>query len=143
MSNKEPVQFDTSAFYREKTFSLTRNDGVVLFDVTVTEISREKKANLQAEMFSRVDMDMTGTSKKNIRQEAQKRIGAAIKDIRATEFADRETVLGIKSWGWKAADGTPVPVCYEAFTALPQWATDVIDKEVEALNPDLDEEFQD
>lgn len=136
-------QFDVSAFYRERTFSLTRDDGVVLFDVTVTEVSREKKAALQSEMFSHVDMDLSGVSKKQIQQETQKRISSAIKKIQATEFADRETVAGIKSWTWQNADGSPVPVCYEAFTALPTWATDIIDKEVEALNPELDEEFQD
>lgn len=145
MSNQQkPVtQYDASQFYREKTFTLKRNDGFVLFDVTVTEISREKKAELQAEMFSHVDMDLSGTSKKSMQQETQKRISKAMKEIKATEFTDRGTVLGIKSWTWANADGSLVPVCFEAFRALPEWATDVIEKEVEALNPELDEEFQD
>lgn len=127
--------FDFSRFYREKTFNVYR-DGEVLFDVTITEISHQAKADLQAQLMKNVDMSELGTSKKRIKAETEKRVSAAMKQINATEFSDREKILAIKRWG------LDTPVSYEAWMQLPHWITEQIEMEIEVLNPELDEEFQ-
>jgi hypothetical protein len=128
--------------YSQKTIEIMRGN-TVLFEVTVTEISHDAKAKLQAARFKNVDMSVESTNKKQMQREISRRVSQAMKTMDATEIADRETLLGVKSWTLQC-DGKPVDVTYEDFRSLPIWITKQIEQAVEELNPEVeDSEFQD
>jgi hypothetical protein len=50
---------------------------------------------------------------------------------------------GIKSWTLTDDDGNPAPINYETWQELPEFITEQIEKAVEELNPESDDEFPD
>jgi hypothetical protein len=134
------LQFDFSHLYRTETVDI---DG--LFQVTVSEIPHGKVKALQDGMFKGMDLtsvDMTNQSKMNDVMQRQLASGLSTGTFSATEFSDRQTLLGVQSWTLTSQDGSPVPVCYEAWVAFKVSWVNQIEKAVERLNPKLDKEFQ-
>jgi hypothetical protein len=113
----------------------TINIGMIgdnIFSVTVREIPHGEIASLQSKLFGKIPLD----SKK-----AKKRVADGTYD--AVALNDERTLLGIKSWTLVDSDNAPVPICIEAFHALPHRITEQIEEAITRLNPSLDEEFQD
>lgn len=132
-----------SKFYSEKTVDILKGDSV-LFQVIVTEISTKSKEDIQREQFKAVDRNVSGYSKKGAQREMQKRVAKVIDKVDAVEAAVREKILpGIKSWTLTDDDGNVPAICYEAWAELPDFITKQIEKAVEELNPESDEEFPD
>ena len=130
------MTFDFSSLYRTETIEIKR-DGKLLFEVTVQEVSQDAHETLQREMFSSMDLNME--SGKRAKDGMSRQINAAMKSgkFSPVEFAARQKLLGVQSWT------LDTPVSYESWKQLPKWIVDTIEKGVERLNPDLDEEFQD
>jgi len=133
--------YNFDSLYRTETIEIKR-DKNLLFTVIVQEVSQEASAKLQNEMFTGLDLDLEG-SKNKVKSKVQSQISALLKSgkFSATEYAARQTLLGIRSWDL-IVDGQAVPVCYEAFQALPKWVTSLIEKGVDLLNPELEDDFQ-
>lgn len=127
------MTFDFSNLYKTETVNIGIQ-GKDLFAVTVREIPHGEFLQLQKDTIG--EMKLT----KN-KREAERQL-ENIK-ISAPEMADRKTLLGIAAWTLKDATGADVPVCLEAWRALPHSITEQIEKAVNGLNPDIDDEFQD
>jgi hypothetical protein len=144
MSNKKGNTMSKfSKFYHEKTVDICKGDSL-LFQVTVTEISTKSKEDIQREGFREVDRNVKGYGKKQAQRIIQERIAKATDKIDAVETTVRMTVLpGIKSWTLTDDDGNPAAINYETWQELPEFITEQIEKAVEELNPESDDEFPD
>lgn len=135
--------FNFSHLYHEKTVPILGN-GDVLFEVTVQEIPTGKADEIQNRAFQSIDMEqVTATGKQARKKQMMRLINSAMKDMNGGELSARQTLLGVKEWTLKQADGKDAPINYDVWKALPQFVTKQIEKAVEELNPELDEEFQD
>ena len=126
------MTFDFSNLYRTQTVTIGIQDKD-LFTVTVREIPHGDFLQLQKETIGETRIP------KNKRD--ADRMLENIK-FSAPDMQDRRMLLGIQEWTLKDAKGVDVPVCMEAWRALPHVITEQIEKAVNGLNPDLDEEFQ-
>ena len=119
------MTYDFSHMYRTEVIQIAPE-----FTVTVREITHGEYAAIQEEFMGHLTRSHKGTG-----YELEK------KRISAVSFQERKSLLGIAEWSLKTKDGEPVPVCIEAWSALPHHVTEVIEAAIERLNPDLDEEF--
>lgn len=135
--------FNFSHLYHEKTVPILGN-GDVLFEVTVQEIPTGKADEIQNRAFQSIDMEqVTATGKQARKKQMMRLINSAMKDMNGGELAARQTLLGVKSWTLVDDDGKAAPVDYAVWKLLPQFITKQLEKAVEELNPELDEEFPD
>lgn len=136
--------FSFEHLYHDKTIPVLGNDDTVLFEVTVREIPTGKADEIQNRAFQSVDMSqVTATGKKARKKQLMTQINSAMKEVNGGELSARQTLLGIKEWTLKDDSGVLAPISYDVWKALPQFVTKQIEKAVEELNPELDEEFQD
>lgn len=132
-----------SKFYNEKTVDILRGTEVQ-FQVTVTEISTKSKEDIQREQFKAVDRNVSGYSKQGAKREMERRISEVVKKVDGVEQTVITTILpGIKSWTLTDDDGNPAPISYTTWEELPDFITKQIEKAVEELNPETDEDFPD
>ena len=131
------MTYDFSHLLRTETISI---EG--WFGVTLREIPHGEVVGMQAEMFKSVKLDMSGGKhaiKTSVNREVQRVLNSG--EMSPTEFQDQKMLLGIESWTLQDYDGNDVPVCMDAWKALPHAITERIEKAIGELNPDLDEEF--
>lgn len=132
-----------SKFYSRKVVDICR-DNELLFQVTITEISTQSKEDIQRENMKGVDMNVSGYSKKGAQREIQRRISDRVKQVDAVENTVRTTILpAIVEWTLTDDNGKVAPVSYETWAELPAFITKQIEKAVEELNPEQDEDFPD
>lgn len=127
------MTFDLSHLYKQSVLNMGA------FKVTIQEIPHGKYSDAQSEMISKINLDGKKFSDANI----QNGMMQAVKDKKMSigDVEDFKTIAGIASWTLKDKDGNEVPVCMEAFKALPHAITEQIEKGIEALNPTLDDDF--
>lgn len=121
--------FDFSHLFRTETVNISPELVVVVREIPHGDYVEMQKALMGDIKLSR-DKNAINRQIENIK-------------LSAPEFADRKAVLGIQSWTLKDASGKEAPVCIEAWRALPHHITEVIEKAIDDLNPDIDDEFQD
>lgn len=142
-TNKGDKVSKFSKYYNEKTVDILRGD-IVLFQVTVTEISTKAKEDIQREKFKEVDRNVSGFSKKGAQREMQRRVSKVVEKVDAVRSTvETEILPGIKSWTLTDDDGNVPDISYTAWAELPDFVTKQIEKAVEELNPETDEEFPD
>lgn len=121
------MTYDFSHLYKTETIE------VASFNVTVREIPHGEYVAMQKDMMGEIRMS------KN-KHEIERQIENIT--LSGPEFADQQALLGIASWTLQDSAGEAVPVCMEAWRALPHHVTEKIEEAIDKLNPDLDEEFQ-
>lgn len=122
------MSYDLSNLYKRETVDLG------LFQVTVIEVPHGKIIDVQKEFIGKLQMAETKAGiKKNIRA----------KHLDTTSMNDKKQWLAIESWTLKDANGKDVPVCAEAWLALPHNITEQVEKVIARLNPNMDEAFPD
>ena len=114
------------------------------FSVTVSETPHGAKSKAQNALINSLDIKVKDATQ----EEIQKAIGRGLNDslkkgtLDFTIASDVELVASISSWTLMHLD-TPVPVCVEAWRALPLSITSKIEAAIERLNPEMDSNFQD
>lgn len=136
------MQFDFSHLYKRETVDVVDGSGNVVFSAVCREITHGEKSDAQAILMQNIDIPTSG-SKANKTKAIQSQMKKALQGGATLNVALQEEVAGIESWTLKDAKGGDVPVCVEAWRMLPEWATSQIERVIERLNPDLDDEFQD
>ncbi len=126
------MKFDFSHFVTTETTPICK-DGKPIFEVTTQEIPHGEYVKLQ--------QGIMGSLKMGKKKDIEKQIDNI--ELDATAFSDGRILLGIQSWTLQNADGSAVAVSMESWHALPHYMTEQIEKAVERLNPNLDDEFQD
>lgn len=121
------MSYDLSHLSRTET--ITVGD----YQVTVREIPHGEFVALQDDL-------MGGIQLSSDRADIERQINSKV--LHGAETADRKTLLGVQSWTLTDASGETVPVCLEAWRALPHWMTEQIEEAVDRLNPDIEEEFR-
>lgn len=135
------MTFDFSHLnYTETVEVLDRNENV-LFSVVVGEITHGQKADIQMKLMQNVDIPI-GKNKAANERKMQASLKDAMKNGDVAKSSLYEELAAIKSWTLKDANGEDVPVCLEAWEALPKFLSAQVEKVIERLNPDVDEEFQ-
>lgn len=129
MTNK---RYDFSDEYNTKDLDLGVFNGYP-FRVTVQEIPHGKYTQLQQSFIGKMHIAENEHSLK--KQLSEKEVDPVI-------YSDNRTLAGIQSWTLCERNGTPVPVCPEAWQALPHRITEKIEKGIAELNPTLDSDFQ-
>jgi hypothetical protein len=126
------MTFDLSHLYKTSVLNLGA------FKVTVQEIPHGRYSDSQSDMLAKINLD-DGMSKKSI----DKGMVQALKTkaLSLGEFSDAKTIAGIQSWTLKDANQNEVPVCIEAYRALPHAITEQIEEGIKALNPTLEDDF--
>lgn len=135
------VNFDFSNLYCTETVSVKRGN-VVLFTAVVREITHGEKTESQAIMLADVDMPTEG-SKKTRQRAMQAEMKKVMKSGVSAKISIYEELAAIQSWTLKDATGAEVPVCAEAWKALPAFMSKQITDVIERLNPEIDDDFQD
>lgn len=125
--------YDFSHLYSTQTFEVTDNNGVVIFEVTAKQIAHGAHVDIQKNMLGNLHVP------KN-KKDAEKQITSIQFDV--TAMTDKTNIASIKSWTFEI-DGKPIPVCIEAWRALPKYVIAQIEEGIKVLNPELDEDFQD
>ena len=126
-------KYNFSQLYKTSVIDVTDPDDKVLFQVTAKQISRGAKASIQKNMLGKISIP---ENKRAAKQQREKM------DLDVTRANDETQVASIESWTLQS-DGEDVPVCIEAWLALPSYITEQIEEGIKVLNPELDEEFQD
>ena len=125
------MKFDFSHFVTTETTPICKDEKVI-FEVIAQEIPHGEYVKLQQSIMGNLKMG----KKKDIERQIDKI------ELDATAFSDGRILLGIQSWTLKNADGSDVAVSMESWHALPHYMTEQIEKAVDRLNPNLDDEFQ-
>ena len=120
------MTYDFSHLYKRETVDIG------LFSVTVREIPHGEMVALQESILGRTHLSSN-------KGEVQRQIEQIT--FSGPEFADQQALMGIESWTLQDSAGEPVPVCLEAWRALPHHITEAIEAAIEELNPEMDEEF--
>lgn len=134
------MTFDFSHLSYTETVEVKDRDDNTLFEVVVGEVTHGQKADIQMMLMQNVDIPI-GKNKAANERKMQASLKDAMKSGDVLKSSLYEEVAAIKSWTLKGADGTDVPVCIEAWEALPKFLTNQVEKVIERLNPDLDDEF--
>lgn len=121
------MTYNLSHLYRTETVDIGP------FAVTVREIPHGEFVKLQKSMLGTISL--SGDQSSIQRQLESKKLDGA-------EFADQQAMLGIDSWTLVDLKGEAVPVCLEAWRALPHHITERIEEAINRLNPDVDDDFQ-
>lgn len=125
--SKEMAALDLSHLYQTETLEIAG------FSVTIRSIPHGEMVEIQRKMFGQVNLSRS-------KKELDRQLNAIQLD--AAGFSDAKNVAAIQSWTLRDAAGNEVPVSLLAWQALPNSITEEIEKGIERLNPDLDEEFQ-
>lgn len=134
------MQFDFSHLYRTETVDVKTPDGKVLFTATVREITYGEKTSAQASMMANIDMPMGG-SKASRQKQLEQQMKQAMKNGVSANISLYEEIAAIQEWTLQDAKGKPVPVCIDAWKALPVYFANQIVEVIERLNPEMDEDF--
>lgn len=134
------MKFDFSHLYRTENVDVKTPDGKVLFSAVVREITHGEKTVAQTQMVSEIQMP-TGGSKKSRQRAIEQQMETLDKARIAAKTSLSEEVAAIVSWTLNDANGKPVPVCLEAWQALPAYLAQQIEEAIEKLSPELDDEF--
>ena len=126
------MNFDFSHLYRKETVNLGVLGGHLL-QVVVREVPHGEYVALQKDLIGEVHMS---ANKRDLENQMRS------KKLDVTDFQDRKVLIAIESWTLRDNVGNDVPVCIEAWHALPHSLTEQIEKAVNSLNPDIDDEFQ-
>lgn len=113
--------------------------GKTLFTAVVREITQGDKAEAQRAMFKNVSLD-TGGSKTQLKRSINSALNSVMQSGEMLTISELEEVAAIESWTLKDADGNEVPVCVEAWRALPASLASQIEEVIERLNPSLDDD---
>lgn len=135
------MTFDFSNLYNTETVSVKRGN-TVLFTAVVREITHGEKTAAQASMMAEVDIPTEG-SKKSRQRAIKEEMKRAMKNGISANISIHEEIAAIASWTLKDAQGNDVPVCVDAWKALPYYLSKQIVDVIERLNPEIEEEFQD
>jgi hypothetical protein len=134
--------FDFSHLFATETIEVKLPDGTKVFDCTVREVTHGEKSKAQGVILSQIDIPTTTNKRENQRQ-MSRAIADAIGGGATLYQALIEEVIAIRSWTLKTKEGEDVPVCLEAWTALPVFLAAQIEGAIERINPSLDDEFPD
>lgn len=134
------LQFDFSDLYSSEVVEVKNHAGKVVFTATVREITHGEKTQAQTAMLANIDMP-TGGSKERRKHELELQMKQAMKNGVSANISLYEEVAAIQSWTL-TNQGKPVPVCVEAWKALPMSLASQIVTVIERLNPDVDEDFR-
>lgn len=124
--------FDFSDEYQKEEIDLGMFNGHP-FSVTVQELSNAVYVQLQKEFLGTFKIP---TEKNTFESQAANR------DIDPSAFNDKRNLAAVASWTLKHKDGRPIDVCLAAWKALPRRMTELVEKGIERLNPDLDKDFR-
>jgi hypothetical protein len=132
--------YDFSNLYHTETVEVKRGN-VVIFTAVVREITHGEKSDAQAAMMANIDIPTEGSK---VRRQAimKEQLSKAMKSGVSAKVSLHEELAAIQSWTLKDAQGTEVPVCAEAWMALPYYLSSQIVSVIERLNPEIDEDFQ-
>jgi hypothetical protein len=133
------MTFDFSHLLKRETVNVTGPDGSVLFQVTVREITHGEKADAQRAMFQNINMKVS-SNKKQSQREIERAMNEAMRSGDVFRQSVLEEVAAIESWTLKDANGNDVPVCEDAWKALPASLASQIEEVIERLNPDVDDD---
>jgi hypothetical protein len=138
------MTFDFSHLYTTETIKI-QVKGKIVFSVVVQEIPHGAKADAQKVMLSNIDLNLKGMKKDQINSALANGMSSSLKsgNLDVGISADMESIAAIQSWTLTDKKGDPVPICLEAWRALPEIMTVQIEEAIERLNPEMDEDFQD
>lgn len=137
----QAIAYDFSNLYHTETVEVKRGN-TVIFTAVVREITHGEKSDAQAAMMANIDIPTEG-SKVRRQQEMKAQLSKAMKNGVSAKVSLHEELAAIQSWTLKDAQGNDVPVCAEAWTALPYYLSSQIVSVIERLNPDdMDDEFR-
>lgn len=133
--------FDFSHLYRTETVEVKASDGKVLFTAVVREITHGEKTEAQSLSANEIEFPTEG-SKKSRERVLKQQMQSLDKTSMVVRTALSEEVSAIMSWTLRDASGNDVPVCVEAWRALPVSLAKQIEEAIERLSPELDDDFQ-
>lgn len=136
------MTFDLSHLYRSETIDVLTIDDKVVFSVTVRQITHGEQTDAKALVMSEVEVPIDG-SKAHRRRKLRDELKKAMQNGVSAKISIYEEIAAIESWTLKDASGQDVPVCVEAWRALPALFATQITEAIEMVNPELDDEFQD
>ena len=139
--NGHSTGFDFSHLYKTETVDVKCADGSIAFSAVVREITHAEQTRAQTTFIAHVEIPLEGSKKSRTRQ-IKENMKAVDRGNTAAITAMKEEIAGIASWTLKDANGNPVPVCYEAWEALPEWVAKQISDAIERLNPEIEDDFQ-
>jgi hypothetical protein len=134
------MTYDFSHLYKNETVEVKSPAGEIAFTVVVREITHGEKTAAQSSLTSAIDIPMEG-SKQSRQRIIKQRIDELDKGAAISNVSLKQEVAAIQSWDLVDAKGEPVPVCLEAWKALPVFYTSQIEPVIERLNPEMDDEF--
>lgn len=129
--NEKDMQFDFSDAYQTEEVDCGMVNGFP-FLVTVTELSNEVYVRFQQEFLGTFTVP---ENKRDLKAQLAQKV------IDPTKRNDRLSLAAVKSWTLKNRSGEDVPVCEPAWKALPRRLTELIEKGIERLNPEIDSDF--
>jgi hypothetical protein len=136
------MNFDFSHLYNQEVVHVQNAKGEPVFTAVVREITHGEKSGVQTVMMA--DMEIPTEGSKATRQRLIKeQMKKAMKNGVSAKISVYEELAAIESWTLKDVKGNEVPVCQEAWNALPYFLSKQIVDAIERLNPEIDEDFQD
>lgn len=135
------MTFDFSHLYKREIAEVKGHDGTVLFTAIIREVTHGEKTDAQTQMMREVDIPMTKNKAQRERQVADE-LKRALQNGVSGKISLVEELAAIESWTLTDADGSDIPVCLEAWRALPAFLAQQIVTVIERINPDLDDDFR-
>jgi hypothetical protein len=135
------MNFDFSHLYNTEPVAVKNARGDTLFTAVVREITHGEKTAAQAAMMADITVPTEG-SKDRRKREMKEQMTKAMKNGVSANVSLHEELSAIQSWTLKDAKGADVPVCADAWKALPAFLSKQITDVIERLNPEIDEDFQ-
>lgn len=134
------MNFDFSHLYNKETVEVMDKD-TVIFTAVIREVSHGAKTEAKVKIIENLDIPTTKNKKRHAKQ-MKEQMKIAQRNGSISNQSLFEEVSAIESWTLEL-DGKPVKVCVEAWAALPSRMCVQIEKVIERLNPDLDDDFRD
>lgn len=133
MNQNNKPQYDFSDEYDTEDVDLGIFNGYP-FIVTIQEIPHGKYTKLQQGFIGKMHLTDTPQAHKKQMEE---------KEVDPIEFVENRVLAAIGKWTLRLKDGSPVPVCEEAWKALPHRLTEKIEKANARVNPTMQADFRD
>lgn len=135
------MKYDFSEFLHKETFDVIDTKGKPLFSVTVREITNGDTIDAQAKAYANLEIPIEGTKAQRTRL-LKANMQKAQQSGVTGKISVYQELASIESWTLKL-DGKDVPICEEAWRALPRFITDQISEVIERVNPEMDDTFPD